>query len=46
MDLTLASWSDLFVGTEAAPWVWWALALVVLLAALLLGMRMLGLFPE
>ena len=41
-----ASWSDLFTGTEAAPWIWWALALVVLVVGLLLGMRMLGLFPE
>lgn len=46
MPLTLASWTDLFQGTEAAPWVWWAVALVLLLGGLLLGLRMLGLFPE
>ena len=40
------TWSDLFQGTEAAPFVWWAVALVVLLGGLLLGMRMLGLFPD
>ena len=40
------SWQDLFTGTEGAPWLWWGLALVVLVLALLLGMRMLGLFPE
>lgn len=40
------SWGDLFVGTEAAPWLWWAVALVVLLSGLLLGMRALGFFPE
>lgn len=45
--MTLAfSWNDLFLGTEGAPWLWWLLALVVLLAGLLAGMRMLGLFPE
>ena len=45
--LSLAfSWSDLFAGTEGAPWLWWALALVLLLGGLLAGMRMLGLLPE
>jgi heme exporter protein D len=46
VPLTLASWSDLFQGTEAAPWLWWAVALVLLLGGLVLGMRLLGLFPE
>lgn len=42
----LASWLDLFSGTQAAPWLWWGLALVVLLILLLLGLKMLGLLPE
>lgn len=40
------SWSDVLEGTQGAPWLWWAAALVVLLALLILGMRLLGLFPE
>jgi hypothetical protein len=40
------SWLDQFAGSQAAPWVWWAAALVVLVALLLLGMKALGLFPR
>lgn len=40
------TWQDVVDGTQGAPWVWWALALVVMLVLLLLGMRLLGLFPE
>lgn len=40
-------WSDAVLeGTQAAPWLWWAAALVVLIALLLVGLRLLGLFPE
>jgi len=42
----LASWLDNFTGAAGAPWLWWAAALVVLLALLLLGMKALGLFPR
>jgi hypothetical protein len=42
----LASWLDNFTGASGAPWLWWAAALVVLLALLLLGMKALGLFPR
>jgi hypothetical protein len=41
-----ASWLDQFTGAGAAPWLWWAAALVVLLALLLLGMKALGLLPR
>lgn len=37
---------DALVGTAGAPWLWWLVALVVILGLLLLGMRLLGLFPE
>lgn len=41
------AWSDVVLeGARSAPWLWWALALIVLVALLLLGMKMLGLFPE
>lgn len=40
------SWSDVLEGTQGAPWLWWAAALVVLLGLLLLGMKLFGLFPE
>lgn len=41
------SWADVVLeGARAAPWLWWGLALVVLIVLLLLGMRLLGLFPE
>ena len=33
-------------GTAAAPWVWWLVALVVLLGLLLGGLKLLGLLPE
>lgn len=40
-------WADVVLeGTRSAPWLWWALALVVLVALLLLGMKALGLFPK
>jgi hypothetical protein len=42
----LASWLDTFNGTQAAPWIWWGLALVVMIALLLGGLKLLGLFPE
>jgi hypothetical protein len=38
------SWLDLFSGT--APWLWWAAALLVMVGLLLLGLKVLGLFPE
>ena len=45
--LVLGSWwSDVLQGTDGAPWLWWLAALVVIVGLLLLGMRMLGLFPE
>jgi len=37
---------DVLEGTAAAPWLWWAVALVAILALLLLGMKLLGLFPD
>jgi uncharacterized membrane protein len=40
------AWTDVLNGTEGAPWLWWLAALVVLVLALVLGMRLLGLFPE
>lgn len=46
VDAAAFSWSDVLDGTQAAPWIWWAVALVVLLALLLAGMKALGLFPD
>ncbi|HEX2021442.1 MAG TPA: hypothetical protein VHH36_01920 [Candidatus Thermoplasmatota archaeon] len=40
------SWSDVLDGTQGAPWLWWLVALVVIVAVLLLGMKLFGLFPE
>lgn len=40
------TWQDVLEGTQSAPWLWWLAALVVMLALLLLGMKMLGLWPE
>ena len=40
------AWTDLFAGTEAAPWLWWGAALVVILLLLALGLKALGLWPE
>jgi hypothetical protein len=40
------SWSDVVQGTASAPWLWWAVALVAIVALLLLAMKVLGLFPE
>lgn len=37
---------DVLSGTANAPWLWWVVALVVILGLLLLGMKLLGLFPE
>lgn len=37
---------DVLAGTADAPWLWWAAALVVILGLLVLGMKLLGLFPE
>lgn len=37
---------DILEGTANAPWIWWAAALVLILALLLLGMKLLGLFPD
>lgn len=39
-------WGDVVHGTAGAPWVWWAVSLVVILLVLLAAMKMLGLFPE
>ena len=40
------SWQDVIENTQSAPWAWWVAALIVMLALLLLGMKMLGLWPE
>ena len=40
------SWQDVLDGTGGAPWVWWLAALVVMVALLLLGMKLMGLFPK
>lgn len=40
------SWSDVLEGTQGAPWLWWAAALVVIVLLLVLGMKLLGLFPD
>lgn len=37
---------DVLEGTASAPWLWWALALIGLLALILLGMKLLGAFPD
>jgi uncharacterized membrane protein len=37
---------DVLAGTATAPWLWWVVALVVLVGLLLLGLKMLGLLPE
>ena len=37
---------DVLSGTATAPWLWWAAALVVIVVLLVLGMRLLGLFPD
>jgi hypothetical protein len=39
-------WNDVLQGTAGAPWLWWAVALVVMVALLLVAMKALGLFPE
>ncbi|HUR69252.1 MAG TPA: hypothetical protein VM370_08395 [Candidatus Thermoplasmatota archaeon] len=40
-------WVDAILGgTGGAPWLWWLVALVVIIGLLLLGMRMLGLLPK
>lgn len=37
---------DVLTGTAGAPWVWWVAALVVLVGLLVLGLKLLGLFPD
>jgi len=37
---------DVLDGTANAPWLWWAAALVVIVVLLILGLRLLGVFPE
>lgn len=46
LDRRSVAWTDIFTGTQAAPWLWWAIALVLILLLLLGGMKLLGLFPE
>ena len=37
---------DVLTGTANAPWLWWAVALVVIVVLLVLGLRLLGVFPD
>lgn len=37
---------DVLAGTGGAPWLWWAVALVVIVGLLVLGLKLLGLFPD
>lgn len=46
MQALALDWGDVVHGTAGAPWVWWAVSLVVILALLLGAMKLLGLFPE
>lgn len=39
-------WGDVVHGTAGAPWVWWAVSLVVILLILLGALKLLGLFPD
>lgn len=39
-------WSDVLGGTSGAPWVWWAVALVVLLGLLFGLLKVMGLWPD
>lgn len=43
---TAVTWTDYLGGAQAAPWLWWAFALVVLLALLVGMLKLMGLFPE
>lgn len=44
---TLAiDWADYLGGAVNAPWLWWAVALVVLLGLLLGALKLMGLFPD
>lgn len=40
------SFRDVVEGTAGAPWLWWVVALVVILVLLLGAMKMMGLFPD
>ncbi|HET6405970.1 MAG TPA: hypothetical protein VFH78_15105 [Candidatus Thermoplasmatota archaeon] len=42
----MAWFQEVLQGTASAPWLWWAVTLVVLLLLLLGGLKLLGLFPE
>lgn len=43
----LVGWADTILeNTGGAPWLWWAVTLVVLVALLVLGLKFLGLFPR
>lgn len=42
----LGFFQDVLEGTANAPWLWWGVALVVIVVLILLGMRLLGLFPD
>ena len=44
--LAAFDWGDVVHGTSGAPWIWWAVALVVLLLVLLGLMKLVGLWPE
>jgi hypothetical protein len=39
-------WADYVGGVADAPAVWWALALIVLVALLLVALKLLGLLPD
>lgn len=40
------TFQDVLEGTAGAPWLWWAVALVLLVGLLVLGLKLLGLFPD
>lgn len=46
MQALALDWGDVLHGTVGAPWLWWAVALLVILLLLLGAMKLLGLFPE
>lgn len=46
MSALAIDWVDYLGGAANAPWVWWAVALLVLLGILLGAMKLLGLFPD
>lgn len=39
-------WDDVLHGTAGAPWVWWLVALVVLVVLLAGAMKLFGLWPD